>query len=159
MGGSTRAAELARRFEEIHGDVLSFAEGCSEADWQVGCEGSRTVGIVVDHIGEGYDQLVEWLGGYLEGRPVPQTPEDIDAQNETHARAVADRSRTETLEALRSRARRTSTFIASLDDGHLGITMPMKLAGGAPVSGDQLVKILGGHTSHHLVSCRVALAR
>ncbi|MBJ7600779.1 MAG: hypothetical protein DLM67_16520 [Candidatus Nephthysia bennettiae] len=159
MGGSTRSAELARRFEEMHAEVLGFAEGCSDADWRVGCEGSRTVGIVVDHIGQGYDQLVGWLGGYLEGRPVPQTPEDIDADNEVHARAVADRSRTETLEALRSRASRTSTFIRSLDDDQLGITMPMKLAGGAPISADQLVKILGRHTSGHLVSCREALAR
>ena len=152
-----RAAELARRFEETHAEVLSFAEGCTDADWKAACEGSRTVGLVLDHIGEGYDQSVEWLQGYLEGRPVPHTAEQIDAQNKVHAGAAGDRPRDETLEALRSRAERTSTFIRALDDEQLSITMPLGLAGGAPISADQLVKILYRHTSQHLASCQAAL--
>jgi hypothetical protein len=159
MGGSERAAELARRFDETHAQVIGFAEACSEADWKAACEGSRTVGIVIDHIGEGYDQSVRWLHGYLQGRPVPHTADQIDAENEVHGVAAGDRPRAETLEGLRSKAERTSSFIRGLEDEQLAIALPLGLAGGAPISADQLVKILYRHTSQHLASCRAAVER
>jgi hypothetical protein len=158
VNGSTRAAELAALFDEAHGEALAFAEGCPDAAWAAVCQGETwSVGVVLDHIAQGYAAFDGWVRGYLEGRPVPATRATIEEANARHAVAAAAIPRGETIAALRDNAGRAAATIRGLSDEQLAISHPMEMAGGAPVSAEQLVQVLLRHSANHLGSCRQAV--
>ena len=159
MSGSERAAELAARFEQTHGEALGFAESCSGDGWDAVTSGERwPVGVVVGHIAQGYAAVERWVCGYLEGRPVSETRDTIHAGNAEHLAETSERSRDETIGLLRVNAASVAATIRGLSDEQLAITFPMAVADGAPMSAEQLVQILFRHTANHLESCRQAVA-
>lgn len=158
MSGSVKSAELATSFEQAHREVMAFAQACPTRAWATVTNSEKwPVGVVLSHVAEGYASAVRWLGGYLEGRPVPDTRALIDEANAAHAAAAAQMPREATIEALRSRGERALETIRALSDEQLAISHPMEMAGGAQITAQQLVEILVRHTSRHLESCREAV--
>jgi DinB superfamily len=159
MSDSSRAAELAARFEGVHGEVMTVAESCEEPRWSMVCPGEEwPIGVVLSHIAEAYAAVDGWIGGYLEGRPVPQTRALIEEGNAHHAVAAAAVPREETLAKLRANGGRVVATIGALTDEQLAISLPMELAGGSEVSAERLVEIVCRHTCGHLDSVRQAVA-
>jgi len=160
MDAATRAAELADMVAAAHGRVMSFAAGCSDADWTSVCPGETwPIGVVLDHIADGYRAFDGWIRGYLEGHPVPVTREQIEAMNAEHAVATATRPRLDTVTHLASASDSTIAVVRGLSDDQLAIAHPMALRGGDTVSAEQLVLALLRHTAGHLQSCQQALGR
>jgi hypothetical protein len=157
MIGSDRAAELADRFEALHGETLAFAEGCTDAAWSAVTAGEGwPVGTVVSHIAEGYAAVDGWARGYLEGRPIEETRALIDEANAKHAAAMASAPRGQVLAKLRDNAARVTATVRDLTDEQLAISLPMRVVDGAPVTTEQVVETLLRHTTRHLGSCREA---
>lgn len=160
MDAATRGAELADMVAAAHGRVMSFAAGCSDVDWAAVCPGeSWPIGVVLDHIADGYGAFDGWITGYLEGRPITETREQIDASNAEHALATATRPRQETVAHLASASESAIAVVRGLGPDELAIAHPMALRGGEKVSAEQLVQALLRHTTNHLQSCRQALGR
>jgi hypothetical protein len=154
------AVELARDFDELVAEIISFAESCSAEEWRTLCpEEERTVGVVFDHIADGYVAVDRWITSHIAGRPVLTTPDAIHEANAIHARTVADRPQAETIAHLRESALRTSDLFACLTEEQLHIAQPFGPAGGLPVETTRLVALASRHGSSHFESIRSALGR
>src|SRR5215469_4138558 len=64
MDAATRAAELADMVAAAHGRVMSFAAGCSDADWTSVCPGETwPIGVVLEPLPDGYRAFGRWIRG------------------------------------------------------------------------------------------------
>jgi hypothetical protein len=151
------ATDLAADFSEANDAVISFASARSDAEWQLVCPGEDwPLAGVVRHIGAGYVTAQGWIHGYLEGRPKPIDPEEIDRHNEARAGEFARTSKPAALELLAQEGDAVTRLVRSLTDEQLSITHPV-LRGGRELTTAQLVKVLIRHTRGHLGSAQSAL--
>ena len=81
-----RATVLAERFLQMHGDVLTLFEQCSDDQWKMMCaEEGESVAVVMHHIAVAYDIEVELIRATLAGEPVPGIYTDEALLNQWHA--------------------------------------------------------------------------
>ncbi len=154
------AVELARDFDELVAEVISYAESCTAEEWRQLCPNEeRSVGVVFDHIADGYVAIERWIASHISGRPVTITPDAIHAANAVHAQSVATRPQAETISHLRDSADGTSELIGTLTEEELHIAHPFGPAGGLPVETTRLVALASGHASSHFESIRRAVGR
>jgi hypothetical protein len=107
------------------------------------------------HIGAGYLTAQGWIHGYLEGRPIPIDPEEIDRHNHARADEFARTSKAAALDLLAKEGDAVTRLVRGLTDEQLSITHPV--ASGRELSTAQLVKVLTRHTRGHLGSAQSAL--
>jgi DinB superfamily len=151
------AADLAAEFEALNESIVAFARGGSPEDWRQMCERENwPVGGVIRHIAAGYVTAQGWIGGYLEGKPIPIDQDEIDHKNELHAAEYAAATVPETVEILVSEGARVGRLVGGLSEAQLAIAHPV--IPGRELTTAQLVKVLIRHSRDHLESARSALS-
>ena len=92
---SKRANSLAERIKQGANALAIFAEGLSDADWQMPVVGDgRTVGVVVHHVASTYPLEVELDQVLASGKPITgATTEVVNKMNAEHAHKNANRKR------------------------------------------------------------------
>lgn len=120
---SDRSKKLADRLNSFYEEVISFVEGCTEADWRkIGVE-EWPVGVTARHIGAGHLSAVSGAKMILEGEKFPDaTVEQITENANRHAREHAGCTKAEVLEILRDRGRKIEEFTRGLEDSDLDKT-------------------------------------
>lgn len=152
------ATQLADEYDGIMAQVIDVAESCSDEDWMVACpKEGRTVGVLFDHIAEGNPQVVAWIDEFLAGRPVPLTPDELNARNADHAHRAASRPRVQTIQDLKDGSKSTSHAIRSLSEAQLHETQEFAWAGRQQVA--WVASAALRHPRGHLRSIREALGR
>lgn len=151
------AGDLAAEFESLNESIVTFARGASPQDWRQACEGETwPVGGVIRHIASGYVTAQKWVGGYLEGKPIPIVQDEIDRNNASHAAEFAAATVPETVDLLVAEGAKVASLVGGLSDAQLAIAHPV--IPGRELSTAQLVKVLIRHSQAHFDSARSALS-
>ncbi|MEO8745918.1 MAG: maleylpyruvate isomerase N-terminal domain-containing protein [Candidatus Dormiibacterota bacterium] len=149
---------MADDYDAMMAEAITFAESCSEADWQTPCsQEQRTVGVLFDHIAVGNPQVVRWIQEFLADRPIPITPEILDGRNAKHSHEAANRPRQETISDLKHGAAGTSRAIRALTDDEVHKTQEFGWAGTQEVG--WVASAAFRHPRGHLKSIRQGLGR
>jgi hypothetical protein len=155
---SERAIALAEEFVASNDAVVAFAQSCDDVQWVTMVPGEDwPVGVVIHHIAEGHAQMAHWLTAMVAGDGVPDTNDDIDGRNVTHAERSATVSIAETVALLQENSRQIETFIRQLSDEELDRTAPFGPAGGQSLPVFQLVSASFGHAQGHLAHAEAAV--
>lgn len=120
---SSRSKELADRLNSFNEEVVSFVEGCTEADWaKIGAE-EWPVGVTARHIGANHYSAISGAKMILKGEKFPEmTMAQVNENANRHAREHAGCTKSEVLEILRDRGRKVIEFAGSLQDSDLDKT-------------------------------------
>lgn len=120
---SDRSKKLADRLNSFNEEVISFVEGCTEADWQkIGIE-EWPVGVTARHIGANHFTAISGAKLILKGEKFPpMTMEQITENANRHAREHARCTKPEVLEILRDKGRQIIEFVSALQDWELDKT-------------------------------------
>ena len=157
---SSRAEELARRFEQTNQEVIAAVQSCSDEQWRKTCSGEQwSVGVVAHHIGSSHVPVAELVRALATGGPLPPlTSEMLDAGNAEHARQFANCSKGETVELLRRAGQEAASIVRGLSDEQLDNGAELPILGGQRMSAGQFAEmVLVGHPTDHLGSIRAAL--
>ena len=157
---STRSAALADRFDQAIDEFARAIESASDAQWAAsgGPEG-WTVAATAQHVAGQFPLEREFIGEAAKGGAgLGYTWDDINGKNDTRAAANMQCNKADVIALLRDGAGSMSAYIRGLSDEDLDRTAPLKLAGGAPVSTQQLIEggVLIEHVTGHLQSMRAA---
>ena len=160
---SHRAGLLADRIEEGAGDLASFAEGISEAEWQSPVSGTdrRSIGVIVHHVASMYPIEVEAAQAIAGGKPVTDVTWEVVANlNAKHAQEHALVTKTDALDLLRKNSREAASIVREFADDELDRARPFSLSFGAPVTAQFVIEDHAlRHSWHHLARFRKALGR
>jgi len=159
---SKRASVLAERIELGAANLAAFAEGLSDAEWQVVVPGDgRTVGVTVHHVGNMYPIEVELAQTLAAGKPIAGVTWAVVAQlNAEHARAQAAVTKAEALEFLRKNSMAAAAAIRALSDEDLDRANTVSLNADAPLTAQFFIEDHAlRHSWHHLARIRAALGK
>ena len=155
-----RAEALADQFEQAIAHVIATVGQCSDAQWRATCgDEGWSVAATAHHIAAQWPLEKQYISAAAEGRPLPDfTWDQINERNAQHAQGYVECSKEEVLRELREGSREMAAYVRSLSDEQLDRTGALPLAGGAPVSTQQLIEggILIDHARTHLQSIRAA---
>jgi len=158
-----RAELLADRIEKGAADLAAFAEGISEAEWNLPVSETdrRPVGVIVHHVASMYPIEIEAARAIAGGNPVTDiTWEAVANLNAQHAREHTAVTKAETLELLRRNSREAASAVRAFTDEELDRAAPFSLSFGAPVTAQFVVEDHAlRHSWHHLARIRKALGR
>jgi DinB family protein len=158
---SHRSEQLAKRIEEGAAGLAAFAQGLSDAEWQlrVSATDRRTLGVVIHHVASMYPIEIEVVRAIAGGNAALEvTPEMIDEINANHAAEHPRPAKTETLELLRRNSRAAANAVRALTDGELDQAAPFGLSFGAPVTAQFVIEDHPlRHSWHHLARMRAAV--
>ena len=155
---STRAEELAQRFEEANETFIKEVEALSDTQWRTTCTGEGwPVAVVAHHVGSGHETIARYIHEVLSGTPVePEQLEAVHDRNAAHATRYADCSKAETVDYLRQAGATAADVVRGLTDAQLaqsGTTL-------TPL-GERNVEWLAGflvtHLERHRDSIRAAV--
>jgi len=151
---SHRSEQLAGRIEEGAAGLARFAQGLSDAEWQlpVSATDRRTLGVVVHHVASMYPIEIEAVRAIANGNSALEvTPELINQINAKHAAEHAQPDKAETLELLRRNSRAAANAVRALTDDELDQAAPFGLSFGAPVTAQFVIEDHPlRHSWHHL---------
>jgi hypothetical protein len=160
---SHRAGLLADRIEEGAANLASFAEGISEAEWQLPASGTdrRSIGVIVHHVASMYPIEIEAARVIASGNSVTDITWEVVANlNTKHAQEQAYVSKTDALDLLRKNSREAASSLREFTDEELDRAAPFSLAFGAPVTAQFVIEDHAlRHSWHHLARIRTALGR
>ena len=160
---SRRAAALAERIEQGAAELAAFAEGLSEAEWQlpVSATDRRAVGVIVHHVASVYPIEVEVAKTIASGQAITEvTWEAIAEMNAKHATDQATTTKEETLDLLRRNSREAAASVREFTDEQLDQAAPFSLSFGAPVTAQFVIEDHAlRHSWHHLARIRKAVGR
>jgi hypothetical protein len=158
---SERAEALARRFEQINGEVIAFVERCDDAAWQTEVlEEQRTVAVVAHHVASAYPAVTGWITSLAAGQPVAITMERIHELNARHKAHFAHPTQAEVLDLLRDGGAAAAQAVRALDDQQLDTRAAFGPAGNRPLSAAQVAEyVLITHPTGHLTAMRQALGQ
>jgi hypothetical protein len=159
---SRRAAALAERLERGAAALVSFAEGISDAEWEVRVpKDGRKVGVIVHHVASMYPLEIELAQALADGRPIAGvTWDDVHALNARHAVDNDRVGRDEALALLRINAAAAADAVRMLSDEQLDRAAPVSLNSDAPLTCQFFVEDHAmRHSYHHLAAIRRALGR
>jgi hypothetical protein len=160
---SRRAELLADRIEEGAAGLAAFAEGLSDAEWEMPTSATdrRTIGQIVNHVALVYPIEVDLARAVGAGKPVTDVSWQVVAEmNAGHAAEHGRVSRTAAISLLRQNARDAAAAVRTFTDEQLDQAAPFSLAYAAPVTAqfvleDHAVR----HSWHHLARLRAAVGR
>jgi hypothetical protein len=160
---SHRAALLADRIEEGAAGLAAFAEGLSEAEWQVPTSETdrRPIGVIVHHVASMYPIEIEAARAIAKGTSVTEVTWAVVADiNARHARENEAPTKAEALELLRRNSREAAEAVRRFTDEELDQAAPFSLSFGAPVTAQFVIEDHAlRHSWHHLARIRKALGR
>jgi uncharacterized damage-inducible protein DinB len=155
---SARAEEVARRFEQGNGELMTVVKSCSPEQWRKTCLGEQwSVGVTAHHVAAAYAPIAGMVQALAPGQTV-QLPslEMIDAGNAEHARQFASCTKEETIHLLQSGGQALARAVRGLSDAQLD--SGEVLMGAQRIGAAQLVEMgVIGHPTSHLESIRAAL--
>jgi hypothetical protein len=158
---SRRAESLAARLEEGAALLAEFAEGLTEAEWNMRVRDGRTVGVIVHHVASMYPIEMDAARTIASGKPlVGVTWEVIAGINAQHARDNAAAGKAESLALLKRNSQAAAAGVRQFTDVELDTAAPFSLSFDAPMTAqfvleDHPVR----HSWHHLARIRAALGR
>lgn len=157
---STRAQELAVRFESANLALIQLVQGCSDDQWRTLCndEGeNRTVAVIAHHCVHGNREIADWLQSVLDGREVTTTVEAIDQRNAEHSASYHEIGREETAALLEASGQSMHALIAGLSDEQLALSQPAGINGGRPMTAANFASLASRHLATHTATVRSAL--
>jgi hypothetical protein len=157
-----QANALADRLEQGARDLITFASGLSDAEWQAPLpRDGRKIGIVVHHVASVYPIEIQLGQTVAAGQAITGvTWPGIHEMNATHASRHANVTKAEALDLLRRNSADAAAAIRALSDEQLREAAPVSLYEDAPLTAqfvleDHAVR----HSYHHLFLIRRALGR
>ena len=160
---SHRAGLLADRIEEGAASLAAFAEGISEAEWQLPASGTdrRSIGVIVHHVASMYPIEIEAARVIASGKSVTDITWEVVANlNTKHAREHAFVTKTDALDLLRKNSREAASSAREFTDDELDRAAPFSLSFGAPVTTQFVIEDHAlRHSWHHLARIRKAVGR
>lgn len=160
---SHRAGLLADRIEEGAASLAAFAEGISEAEWQLPASGTdrRSIGVIVHHVASMYPIEIEAARVIASGKSVTDITWEVVANlNAKHAQEHAFVAKTDALDLLRKNGREAASSLREFTDDELDRAALFSLAFGAPVTAQFVIEDHAlRHSWHHLAHIRAALGR
>jgi hypothetical protein len=160
---SHRAELLADRIEEGAAGLSAFAEGLSDAEWQmpVSQTDHRSIGVIVHHVASVYPLEVEAARMIASGKPVTEvTWEAVATMNAEHAQSEANITKKDALELLRKNSREAAAAVRMFTDDELDQAAPFSLSYGAPMTAQFVIEDHAlRHSWHHLAKIRKAVGR
>ena len=157
---STRANKLANRLEKGANQLLTFAEGLSQAEWETICPTEkRPIGVLVHHVASAYLVEVDLIQGLASGKAIEGVSWDmVDQMNAEHADTQASCSKTETLKLLKQNSTFAADAIRALSDEQLDKDSPISLNWDAPLTTQYFIEEHPvSHSYAHLASIRAIL--
>jgi len=156
-----RAEALASQFEQAVDEFANTIEQCSDEQWRATCgDEGWTVAQMAQHVaGQFYPLEHEYISAAAEGREMPSySMDDINGMNDRRAAKFSAASKADVLDTLRGDGSKMAAYVRGLSDEQLDLARPLPLAGGAPVSTQQLIEggVLIDHVKGHLKSIRAA---
>jgi len=160
---SRRAELLADRIEEGAAGLAAFAEGLSDAEWEMPTSATdrRTVGQIVNHVALVYPIEIDLARAVGSGKAVTDVTWQVVAElNAGHAKEHGRVARATAINLLRKNAREAAAAVRTFTDEQLDQAAPFSLSYSAPVTAqfvleDHAVR----HSWHHLSRIRSAVGR
>lgn len=144
---------------DANSDLVEFLVSCTNDEWSQMCSREGwTVGAVAYHVARGHEVAARWIETLRDGRAVPGSPQEHDADNAAMASEAAGVTREEVIRLSQQNVELLAAVLNSLSDSDLAMGAPFGPAGGGRMTVDQLA----GKRSHldaHLESIRATLAR
>jgi len=133
---STRANELADRLEKGANQLLAFANGLSQAEWQTICPNEkRPIGVLVHHVASSYLVEMDLIQALASGKAIEGvTWNMVDQMNSKHADIHANCSKTETLKLIKENSALAADAVRALSDEQLDKAAPISLNWDAPLT-------------------------
>jgi len=160
---SLRAGLLAKRIEEGAAGLAAFCEGLTDAEWQTPVSGSdsRTVGVIVHHVGNMYPIEIDVARAIAGGNAISDVTWDVVAQiNAKHAQDNAGVTKAAALELLRRNSQAAAEAVRAFTDEELDRAAGFSLSYGAPMTAQFVIEDHAmRHSWHHLAGIRKALGR
>lgn len=162
---SRRAALLADRIEEGAAKLAAFAEGISDAEWQVlvieSGKNGRSVGVIVHHVASMYPIEIDVARAVAGGKAVMDVTWEAVAQlNAKHAQEQAGVTKSAAIDLLRRNSHDAAAAVRAFTDEELDRAAPFSLSFGAPVTAQFVIEDHAlRHSWHHLARIRAALGR
>jgi len=151
-----RNETLATAFEQVAGQILTVADGLSDAAWGVAPAGeARTAGQIAYHTAEVYHNVGGFIQMAVGGQPLPAlTMEIIHGVNAEQAARYAGAARGGALELLRQNGAATAALLRTLSDAQLDTGTEFL---GYPMTVEALAQNgLVAHAQEHLASMQGA---
>ena len=157
---SRRAQALADRIEEGAAALAAFAEGISEAEWQVAVSGtdSRSIGVIVHHVASVYPVEIDLARAIASGKAVTDVTWEVVADlNAQHARQQGEVTKDAALELLRRNSREAADAVRAFTDDELDSAAPFSLSFGAPVTAQFVIEVFNmrTHPSYQTSTCQL----
>ncbi len=165
VSATRRAEALARRIEQGAVALADFAEGLSDAEWEIpvveGGKPGRRVGVIVHHVASVYPIEVDLARGIASGKAITDvTWEVVAGLNAAHAGENGGVSKRDTLELLLKNGREAAAAVRAFTDDQLDVAAPFSLSYGAPMTAQFVIEDHAlRHSWHHLARIRAALGR
>jgi len=149
----------AQALIDANAEFVRFIETCADDEWLLVCPAEGwTVGAVANHIARGHATVAGWIETIRDGRDVPGSPEQHDANNASMAAAAVGVSQDEVAQLANENMAKLSVLMMSLTESDLAMSSSFGPAGGVKMSVEQLAGNVG-HLQRHLASIRETLAR
>lgn len=158
---SQRAQRLADRLLLGAQQLAAFAEGLSDAEWQVTVpKDGRTVGVTVHHVASVYPLEIQLAQTLASGAPIAGVTWDAVADmNATHAREHAGVGKADALDLLRRNSQAAADAVRAFSDEQLDAAAAVSLNGDAPLTAQFFIEDHAlRHSFHHLAGIRAAVA-
>ena len=156
-----QAEALARQFDAVNREVMTWVENCPADRWQQTCpHDERTAGVVAHHIAASHGVLTHFVTLIAQGQPLPElTVAALDQANAHHAEQFANVVQAEVLELLRTSGAATVATVSQLTDEQLAHSAYLSLFG-TTMSAQQVIEhILLGHARSHLANLQVLTSK
>lgn len=157
----TRAEKLAERVRAGAQALASFAESCTDTEWQTKIDNEgRMVGTLVHHVASAYLAEVGGVNILIKGEGLSVAWDAVHEGNAEHAENNANPSKEETLELLKQNSETAAETISQLTDEQLDAVGPIALNKDAPLSTQFFIEDHPiAHPYYHLASIKAALGK
>ena len=158
---SNRSNALADRLERGARALAEFANGLTDAEWNMRVPGERKLGVIVHHVASMYPLEIQLAQTLAAGKPVENVTWDvIHAVNARHALENDAVTKEAALELLAQNSAAAAAAIRAFGDAELDRAALVSLNEDAPLTcqfmlEDHAVR----HSYHHLARIRGAVQR
>lgn len=150
---SRRAQALADRLEQGANALAEFANGLTDAQWQMRVPGDgRKVGVTVHHVASVYPIEIQLAQVLASGNPVTGvTMANVHEMNAGHAVEHDAVTKAAAIELLRRNSAVAASAIRALTDAQLDSASPASLYADAPITTQFMLEDHAvRHSYHHL---------
>ena len=123
---STQAKTTLAKLTELNAAVLDVTGDVTEAEWQLNSVSENwPLGLLLSHIGNGYNNVAGWIQKVLDGQPLTVTADEIDEANHEAAEAYTPQSGPELLALLKTKMDNLTKLVEGLSDAQMAQAAPM----------------------------------